>query len=214
MKKIFICCLVFVLAVFSASARTRFSLGIKSVFGFPLGTALAYRTPNTQTALTASAGGGVYARYNFPLNLPAKSWLGMQVDVVITARNGIGEKKEGTSKLFYMFDTLDIPLLLVYQLPIGKTNLRLAVGPNISFLCSKVNVSLETKNSDEHRLLETQSPFLLGIVGDFGFSISVNSISLLLNLRYLNDFSVLRAGNADILTRRNLILSLGIEMDI
>lgn len=211
MKKIILAlvllCVIFPLAFSSVS------LGVRANGGLNLGTKEASDLDDAfDKKVLPGFGAGLYARWD----LPIVPFLGIQSGLDFYAGNGMkfaGEK----SSLTYSYNTLDIPVLVTFRLPLGLVKTTLYAGPNFSFPVGKVKVSATGAGSKiEGDAFEFDSIMVFGMQAGIDTSLGLGPLDLVLGLRYINDFANTRikysdSRSDDFLTRRNLILSLGVE---
>lgn len=223
MKKIVVFAAMFVAIASLATAEVGLAVGAKGVIGFSTGTTFVNQIPSgAKQVPTVNGGGAIFVRYELPLALPLDSKLGVQLDVGFNANNGSSIESEipilGKYKQTISFNTLDIPLLITYRLPIGSLlDVRVGVGPNFGLVLGKVKA---TTQLDRTKLAtvddDVASKFLIGLMADVGVGINLGPGALLVDVRFLNDFTKFAVGDKDnkfdLLTRRNLSFSVGYEM--
>lgn len=222
MKKFVVVVAMFVAVVSLATAEVGLYVGAKGVVGLSAGTTLEQQLGSGEEIVPVVNGGGaVFIRYEFPFALPLDSRLGVQLDVGFNANNGTSAKidliileLEDTVS----FNTLDIPLLITYRLPVNDLlDVRVGVGPNFGIVLGKVKRDEYLNGTKQTtREYDVASKLLIGLLADVGVGFNLGPGALLVDVRYLNDFTKLATGNkansTDLLTRRNLSLSVGYEM--
>lgn len=215
MKKIILAlvllCVIFPLAFSSVS------LGVRANGGLNLGTKEASDLDDAfDKKVLPGFGAGLYARWD----LPIVPFLGIQSGLDFYAGNGIkfGEEIAGEKlSLTYSYNTLDIPVLVTFRLPLGLVKTTLYAGPNFSFPVGKVKVSATGLGSEtDGKAFDMDSTMVFGMQAGIDTSLGLGPLDLVLGLRYINDFANTRikytdSTSDDFLTRRNLILSLGVE---
>lgn len=212
MKKIVLAlvllCVIFPLAFSSVS------VGVRANGGLNLGTKAGSYLEDipVDKKVLPGFGAGLYARWD----LPIVPFLGIQSGLDFYAGNGIkfaGEK----SSLAFSYNTLDIPVLVTFRLPLGLVKTTLYAGPNFSFPVGKLNAKTESDDSGaEKDTSDMDSTMVFGMQAGIDTSLGLGPLDLVLGLRYINDFAntrvkILDGVSEDFLTRRNLILSLGVE---
>lgn len=216
MKKIILAlvllCVIFPLAFSSVS------VGVRANGGLNLGTKEATEMDDfLDKKVLPGFGAGLYARWD----LPIVPFLGIQSGLDFYAGNGIkfgGEIAGEKLSLTYSYNTLDIPVLVTFRLPLGLVKTTLYAGPNFSFPVGKVKVSATGLGSEtDGKAFDIDSIMVFGMQAGIDTSLGLGPLDLVLGLRYINDFANTRiktSGNVsdDFLTRRNLILSLGVEL--
>lgn len=223
MKKLVVFAAMITIVASLATAEIGLAVGAKGVVGLPLGTKLEVTIPNDyKQSLTVNGGGAVFARYELPFALPLDSKLGAQLDVGFNANNGGAlSTKNGISpkvKDSVSFNTLDIPLLITYRLPVNSMlDVRCGIGPNFGLVLGKVkNVTKSGSSAPVKIEDDVASKLLIGLMADVGVGFNLGPGTLLADVRFLNDFTKFAVGvknnKTDLLTRRNLSLSVGYEM--
>lgn len=215
MKKIILAlvllCVIFPLAFSSVS------VGVRANGGLNLGTKEAGKIDDfLDKKVLPGFGAGLYARWD----LPIVPFLGIQSGLDFYAGNGIkfgGEIAGEKLSLTYSYNTLDIPVLVTFRLPLGLVKTTLYAGPNFSFPVGKVKVSATGLGSEtDGEAFDIDSIMVFGMQAGIDTSLGLGPLDLVLGLRYINDFAntkvkTLDSVGEDFLTRRNLILSLGVE---
>lgn len=215
MKKIVLAlvllCVIFPLAFSSVS------VGVRANGGLNLGTKEAGKMDDfLDKKVLPGFGAGLYARWD----LPIVPFLGIQSGLDFYARNGIkagGEDAGESYSITYSYNTVDIPVLVTFRLPLGLVKTTLFAGPNFSFPVGKVKGSVIAAGSKlEGDAFEFDSIMVFGMQAGIDTSLGLGPLDLVLGLRYINDFANSRikysdSVSEDFLTRRNLILSLGVE---
>ena len=215
MKKIILAlvllCVIFPLAFSSVS------LGVRANGGLNLGTKEATDSGDSlDKKVLPGVGAGLYARWD----LPIVPFLGIQSGLDFYAGNGIkfgGEIAGEKLSLTYSYNTLDIPVLVTFRLPLGLVKTTLYAGPNFSFPVGKVKISATGLGSEtDGDTFDMDSTMVFGMQAGIDTSLGLGPLDLVLGLRYINDFAntkvkILDSVGEDFLTRRNLILSLGVE---
>lgn len=215
MKKIVLAlvllCVIFPLAFSSVS------VGVRANGGLNLGTKEATEMDDfLDKKVLPGFGAGLYARWD----LPIVPFLGIQSGLDFYARNGIkagGEDAGEEISFTYSYNTLDIPVLVTFRLPLGLVKTTLFAGPNFSFPVGKVKGSTTLSGLELEGNLEFDSIMVFGMQAGIDTSLGLGPLDLVLGLRYINDFANTRIKYSDsisddFLTRRNLILSLGVEL--
>lgn len=215
MKKIILAlvllCVIFPLAFSSVS------VGVRANGGLNLGTKEAGKMDDfLDKKVLPGFGAGLYARWD----LPIVPFLGIQSGLDFYSGNGMkfgGEDAGESYSLTYSYNTVDIPVLVTFRLPLGLVKTTLYAGPNFSFPVGKVKVSATGAGSKiESDASEFDSIMVFGMQAGIDTSLGLGPLDLVLGLRYINDFANTRIKYSDsisddFLTRRNLILSLGVE---
>lgn len=215
MKKIILAlvllCVIFPLAFSSVS------LGVRANGGLNLGTKEATDSEENldNKKVLPGFGAGLYARWD----LPIVPFLGIQSGLDFYAGNGIKYAVEVAginTSIVSSYNTVDIPVLVTFRLPLGLVKTTLFAGPNFSFPLGKLNVKGKTDNSLS---FDIDSIMVFGMQAGIDTSLGLGPLDLVLGLRYINDFDgikVIKDSKLEFgsLTRRNLILSLGVQFNM
>ncbi|MBR2361689.1 MAG: outer membrane beta-barrel protein [Spirochaetaceae bacterium] len=215
MKKIIAMAVVAAVAVSMVCAQI--TVGAKGTFGMNLGSKLDGELPDdAKNAFMVNGGGSIYGRYNLPF-LPA---LGVQLEFGLTANNGAGVKVEMLGVEMtetYSYLSLDFPLLVTYDIPVGSIMITPMVGVNFSVPVGSPKVTINVDGEKDSAKVDgvKVAGFIPGIVAGVEVGIPAGPGSVTAGLSYVNDFTPVKMkaeeGDAkvDLLTRRNFNISLG-----
>lgn len=217
MKKIIAMAVVAAVAVSMVCAQI--TVGAKGTFGMNLGSQLADKDDfgdDVKNAFMVNGGGSIYGRYNLPF-LPA---LGVQLEFGLTANNGAGVKVEyggvkSTTTTSYL--SLDFPLLVTYDIPVGSIMITPMVGMNFSVPVGSPKTTVTVDGEKESGKTDGMkvTGFIPGIVAGVEVGIPAGPGSVTAGLSYVNDFTPVKLKvdgvdeKFDLLTRRNFNISLG-----
>lgn len=237
MKKIVVVLTTALLFVSLASAQI--TIGAKGIFTLNAGTKEAEGFQNLKSdistvvelvgasfdsQLVVGGGGGLFVRYNMPF----LSSLGIQTGLDVLANNGykveaaktISEKTYSAS-ISATYTSLELPILVTYDIGLGPVTLTLLLGPNISFPINKMKIttssSIITDRSGTNEW-NIANKAIFGITGGAAVALRLGPGSLVTDIRYINDFTPVKAGEKDsenpmdLFTRRALALSLGYQI--
>ena len=237
MKKIVLVLTTALLFVSLASAQI--TIGAKGIFTLNAGTKEAEDFQNLKndistvvelvrasfdSQLVVGGGGGLFVRYNMPF----LSSLGIQTGLDVLANNGykveaaktISEKTYSAS-ISATYTSLELPILVTYDIGLGPVTLTLLLGPNISFPINKMKIatssSIITDRSGTNEW-NIANKAIFGITGGAAVALRLGPGSLVTDIRYINDFTPVKAGEKDsenpmdLFTRRALALSLGYQI--
>lgn len=237
MKKIVLVLTTALLFVSLASAQI--TIGAKGIFTLNAGTKEAEDFQNLKndistvvehvgasfdSQLVVGGGGGLFVRYNMPF----LSSLGIQTGLDVLANNGykveaaktISEKTYSAS-ISATYTSLELPILITYDIGLGPVTLTLLLGPNISFPINKMKIttssSIITDRSGTNEW-NIANKAMFGITGGAAVALRLGPGSLVTDIRYINDFTPVKAGEKDsenpmdLFTRRALALSLGYQI--
>lgn len=237
MKKIVLVLTTALLFVSLASAQI--TIGAKGIFTLNAGTKgtedFEKSLPNidlgalaslsTKPEMVIGGGGGLFVRYNMPF----LSSLGIQTGLDVLANNGYKVNgtlttlgTESTLTATATYTSLELPILVTYDIGLGPVTLTLLLGPNISFPISKLKTSSTgsgligvESGVSESSIADTA---IFGITGGAAVALRLGPGSLVTDIRYINDFTPVKAGEKDsenpmdLFTRRALALSLGYQI--
>lgn len=234
MKKIVLVLTTALLFVSLASAQI--TIGAKGIFTLNAGTKgtedFEKSLPNinlgalaslsTKPEMVIGGGGGLFVRYNMPF----LSSLGIQTGLDVLANNGY--KVNGTLTAFLgtentltataTYTSLELPILVTYDIGLGPVTLTLLLGPNISFPINKMKVTTALNSSSATDEWNIANKAIFGITGGAAVALRLGPGSLVTDIRYTNDFTPVKAGEKDsenpmeLFTRRALALSLGYQI--
>lgn len=237
MKKIVLVLTTALLFVSLASAQI--TIGAKGIFTLNAGTKEAEDFQNLKndistvvelvgasfdSQLVVGGGGGLFVRYNMPF----LSSLGIQTGLDVLANNGYKveaaktmSEKTYSASISATYTSLELPILVTYDIGLGPVTLTLLLGPNISFPINKMKIttssSIITDRSGTNEW-NIANKAIFGITGGAAVALRLGPGSLVTDIRYINDFTPVKAGEKDsenpmdLFTRRALALSLGYQI--
>ncbi len=239
MKKIVAMAVVAAVAVSMVCAQIGVTAGVKGTFGMNLGSTLTDDGKEGVTMgydidltnkVVVGGGGAIYGRYNMPFHAP----LGVQLELGIFANNGVavdvddsfddgGVKVNVTGSASCSYLSMDIPLLITYDIPVGPVVITPFVGPNFSIPLGKLKSKLEytakmegfgEEKTDESTEYDIDPRFIPGIVAGVEVGLPLGPGSLVADLRYVNDFTnvtIVPEGfdAVEMFTRRSFDISVG-----
>ena len=236
MKKIIAMAVVAAVAVSMVCAQI--TVGAKGTFGMNLGSTLTDDgkegvTMGFDTDLTnkvvVGGGGAIYGRYNMPFHAP----LGVQLELGIFANNGVavdvddsfddgGVKVNVTGSASLSYLSMDIPLIVTYDISAGPVVITPMVGVNFSIPLGKLKYKMEytakiegygEEKEEFTEELDIDPRFIPGIVAGVEVGLPLGPGSLVADLRYVNDFTnvtIASEGESmELFTRRNFNISVG-----
>lgn len=222
----------------TAAATAQASIGVKGIGALGLGTTL----PKEQTEYldnmveTAKAlgidaswnlspvftgGFGLYGRYNIPA-LPA---LGFQAEFDMLFNNGESTviksvADSSTYKSEFTYNTIEIPVLVTYDIKAGPVTIGLNAGPDFVIPYGKIHAK-ETRDgpgySDSSKIDEDiASKFIVGAIGGADVNFNAGPVTLGFGLQYEADFMPMKSINGndelEMITRRGLRASISCAM--
>lgn len=222
--------------LFVSLASAQITIGAKGIFTLNAGTKEAEDFQNLKndistvvehvgasfdSQLVVGGGGGLFVRYNMPF----LSSLGIQTGLDVLANNGykveaaktISEKTYSAS-ISATYTSLELPILITYDIGLGPVTLTLLLGPNISFPINKMKVTTALNSSSATDEWNIANKAIFGITGGAAVALRLGPGSLVTDIRYTNDFTPVKAGEKDsenpidLFTRRALALSLGYQI--
>ncbi len=224
--------------LFVSLASAQITIGAKGIFTLNAGTKgtedFEKSLPNidlgalaslsTKPEMVIGGGGGLFVRYNMPF----LSSLGIQTGLDVLANNGykvngtftLGSV-ENSSTVTATYTSLELPILVTYDIGLGPVTLTLLLGPNISFPINKMKIttssSIITDRSGTNEW-NIANKAIFGITGGAAVALRLGPGSLVTDIRYINDFTPVKGGEKDsenpidLFTRRALALSLGYQI--
>lgn len=225
--------------LFVSLASAQITIGAKGIFTLNAGTKgtedFEKSLPNidlgalaslsTKPEMVIGGGGGLFVRYNMPF----LSSLGIQTGLDVLANNGYKVNgtlttflgKESTLTATATYTSLELPILVTYDIGLGPVTLTLLLGPNISFPINEMKIttssSIITDRSGTNEW-NIANKAIFGITGGAAVALRLGPGSLVTDIRYINDFTPVKAGEKDsenpidLFTRRALALSLGYQI--
>ena len=212
MKKVIALVATAVVAVSMVCAQV--TVGAKGTFGMNLGSTLTDEGKtlftmgydiDTKNEVMVGGGGAIYGRYNMPFHTP----LGVQLELGIFANNGVkvsadssieedGMKigVEATGSASYL--SMDIPLIVTYDISAGPVVITPLVGVNFSIPLGKMKSKMEYTAKMDGQVVDEDdftedfdiaSKFIPGIVAGVEVGLPLGPGSLVADLRYVNDFT-------------------------
>lgn len=144
------------------------------------------------TKLMMGFGANVYAN----IGLPFLKGLGVQPEVGFHYHN-VGFEPEHGSDWEFNYMTLDIPVMVTYKLDITDMFfIQPELGPRFSFTLGKFKTDKDEKiGPSDFRIkafdseFDLSSPFNIGIEAGVTFGINVGPGSIVINARYVRDFT-------------------------
>lgn len=222
----------------TVAATAQVAVGVKGIGAIGLGTTLpgdivkdlneaveAESIESWNLSPVFTGGFGVYGRYY----IPAIPSLGVQAEVDMLFNNGgsLVEKFEDfdvTATLKY--NTIEIPVLVVYDIKAGPVTIGLNAGPNFVIPLGKLKTTA-TMTEDgvsatiTDKEVDITSKFIMGAIAGADVKFDMGPVTLGLGLQYALDFTPLKTskedsllGSEDVFTRRGLRVSLGCEMKL
>lgn len=201
-------------AVTVSMVCAQITVGAKGTFGMNLGSTLTDdgktlftmgHDIDTKNEVMVGGGGAIYGRYNMPFHTP----LGVQLELGIFANNGVkvsadssieedGMKigVEATGSASYL--SMDIPLIVTYDISAGPVVITPLVGVNFSIPLGKMKSKMEytakmdgqvVDEDDFTEDVDIASKFIPGIVAGVEVGLPLGPGSLVADLRYVNDFT-------------------------
>lgn len=213
--------------VLTVAATAQVAVGVKGIGGMSLGTSLPEEmeeqiaaAPEMLKKSSVFAGGfGIYGRYY----IPALPELGIQAEVDMLFNNGVSlDMDMGIMKMSmtYTYNTIELPVLVVYDIKAGPVTIGLNAGPNFVIPFGKLTASNEAAGEVEKTDVDITSKFIVGAIGGADVKFDMGPVTLGVGLQYEADFMPIMADldpsgePAEGLTRRGLRVSVGCEMKL
>ncbi len=152
--------------------------------------------------------------------MPFHAPLGVQLEFGVIANNGAGVEVDmggETMKMTMSYLSLDIPLIVTYDISAGPVVITPMVGVNFSIPVGKPTAKVEQGGNSAEVATDDVSivGFIPGIVAGIEVGIPAGPGSVTAGLSYVNDFIPVKASyegldeKQDLLTRRNFNISVG-----
>ena len=237
MKKVIALVATAVVAVSMVCAQV--TVGAKGTFGMNLGSTLTDEGKAVATMgypidasnkVVVGGGGSIYGRYNMPFHAP----LGVQLELGIFANNGVALEADDpieddyvgkinvTANASSTYLSIDIPLIVTYDISAGPVVITPMVGMNFSIPLGKLKYKTEytakiegygEEKEEFTEELDIDPRFIPGIVAGVEVGLPLGPGSLVADLRYVNDFTnvtIASEGESmELFTRRNFNISVG-----
>lgn len=237
MKKIILAAVLFAVTATMATALD-ITVGAKGTLAINAGTKFEGWTevgvkslkliPGVSVKEKTNVGGGgeIFARVNF-LELPVGK-LGAQAGLGIIANNGrTVEASAGSQKgkIKYSYTSLDIPLMVTYEIPVWLLKIIPMAGLNFSIPLGKGKAKTYDDlkgyfNGEGSVEFDIKSRFIPGLVFGAGATFDLGPGAILFDARYLIDFGKFKvdaskiggASEDEALSRKSLDFSLGYQI--
>lgn len=213
MKKLLAVVAAGVVLVSALSAQI--TVGGKGTLALNVGTSVEkamFGGMDVDTGLLVGGGGSLFVRYNLP-SLPA---LGFQADVGIMANNGFSAEGSETGYSFSAkgtYTSLELPVLVTYDLAAGPVTITLLAGPNLSFPLGKAKVE-QSVPSDATEKWDIDSKVLFGLTAGAAVAYPLGPGAIVGDLRYTTDFNKVKVEGQEAMTRRALTFSAGYQIKL
>lgn len=213
MKKLLAVVAAGVVLVSALSAQI--TVGGKGTLALNVGTSVEkamFGGMDVDTGLLVGGGGSLFVRYNLP-SLPA---LGFQADVGIMANNGFSAEGSETGYSLSAkgtYTSLELPVLVTYDLAAGPVTITLLAGPNLSFPLGKAKVE-QSVPSDATEKWDIDSKVLFGLTAGAAVAYPLGPGAIVGDLRYTTDFNKVKVEGQEAMTRRALTFSAGYQIKL
>lgn len=210
MKKLLAVVAAGVVLVSALSAQI--TVGGKGTLALNVGTSVEkamFVGMDVDTGLLVGGGGSLFVRYNLP-SLPA---LGFQADVGIMANNGFSAEGSETGYSFSTkgtYTSLELPVLVTYDLAAGPVTITLLAGPNLSFPLGKAKFDMAGMDID----FDIDSKVLFGLTAGAAVAYPLGPGAIVGDLRYTTDFNKVKVEGQEAMTRRALTFSAGYQIKL
>lgn len=210
--------------LFVSLASAQITIGAKGIFTLNTGTKLASENSEHKSDILVGGGGGLFVR----CNMPFLSSLGIQAGLDVLANNGYKVSRttsiasiKQTVTTTATYTSLELPILVTYDIGLGPVTLTVLLGPNISFPINKMKITTSSSiitDSSGTNEWNIANKAIFGITGGAAVALRLGPGSLVTDIRYINDFTPVKAGEKDsenpmyLFTRRALALSLGYQI--
>ena len=188
--------------------------GIRGIFTMNLGT-----KEQDMAEYKTLLGGGAALYVNFGIGQMGSGMFGVQPEVCLYLHNGIEAKDKAAFNTKYKVtaNSIDIPVLFTYTMPISSIKLGFGVGPYISIpygIEGEIEGIKILYGIDKLKFNRDGTP--LGLAFDVNCGFNMGPGALVIDIRYLWDIGK-TAGKAlgesgSVFKRRSLAIGLGYEM--
>lgn len=151
--------------------------------------------------------------------------IGIQPEIACNVNNTKGTIvtiDTGTEKYKYTmeakYNSIDVPVLLTYDIMSAPLTLTVFAGPNFSFPFGKLKFSTtdeDDPSNDETVDSDINTNLIFGAVGGLAAGVKLGILSIFADIRYLADFGTVKSTANDVtaeyFTRRNLQASVGVK---
>lgn len=213
MKKIVICAALFAAATSLLSALD-FAVGARAAFGLGVGTDVKMDDTDLNLGKTMDVDGLVFGKLWFTENIILQAELGTTAHKVGMTTKGDELSTSGSDSRdasgYLTFDTLDVPLLVGYDIPLGDSfSLTPFFGPQVSFVLGKAE-----SGGDFSGTFKPKSPVLFDVVFGASAAYNLGPGAIVGDVRYnlgLIPLTVKDSGD-DLFTPRALLFGLGYQL--
>ncbi|GHT75743.1 hypothetical protein FACS1894124_7490 [Spirochaetia bacterium] len=195
----------------SSIGNTHFAVGARVGTGVEINTAhsdmIGDEDPLPKEESTAAFNAVLFLAVRF------NDRFGIQPEINIMANNGIKATYLDGSEVSAAYTSLDIPIILYYNIILEPILVRISVGPYIAIPVGKINV--EVGGLSGAAGIEN-SGVMWGIVGGFGVGFKVGPGNITGDFRYINDFNenpiLYKGQEMKGFLRRSINLTVGYEL--
>ena len=188
MKKVLV--LVAAAALFGSAAFAEkvVEVGVKGGLLLNAGTKMYEDDEVSDEGMKMSVGGDIGIFGHFGLAEIGKGALSLQPEVFFSIANGIKYEEESTTVIFKC-NTLDIAVLLGYDIPVGKARITPFLGPKLGIPLGKIKVDTDDDGFDMDMKAKGVG---FGLDFGVGFAIPLGHFVLGADVRYGIDFTKMK----------------------
>lgn len=219
--------MIFAICIAGSAFAFEASLGVRGNVNFQVGTTVNKKNVVATQDAQPGLGGGFGVYTNLGIVNFGKVLFGVRPEFDMNFKNGFYYKKEGsvvTTRTEFTTDTIDIPVLLTFGIPLNETvKFDFGAGPYISFPFNgwkSVGSTMSALGSWASNANGKTSPVNWGLAFDSGLGFKLGPGYLMLDVRYMLDLNETKARavvagetiEKGLFTRRSLNVGLGYEL--
>jgi hypothetical protein len=193
--------------------NTHFAVGVRAGAGFEINAAHADmvgdESPLPKEESTVAFNAALFFAYRF------NDRFGIQPELNVMANNGIKATYANGTEVNAAYTSLDIPIILQYNIILHPILVRIFAGPYIAIPVGKINV--EVGGASGAAGVENTG-VMWGVTGGFGVGYKLGPGNIIGDLRYINDFTEnkIRYDGQEMkgFLRRSINLTVGYELSL
>jgi hypothetical protein len=191
--------------------NTHFAVGARAGAGFEINTAhndmVGDDEPRPKEESTIAFNAALFFAYRF------NDRFGIQPEINVMTNNGIKATYPDGSEVVAAYTSLDIPIILQYNIILQPVLVRIFAGPYIAIPVGKINV--EVGGASGAAGVENTG-VMWGVTGGFGVGFKLGPGNIIGDLRYINDFTenkiIFNGQERKGFLRRAINLTIGYEL--
>jgi hypothetical protein len=164
--------------------NTHFAVGARLGAGFEINTGhtdmVGDDDPRPKEKSTVAFNAALFFAYRF------NDRFGIQPELNVMVNNGIKATYTDGMEVTAAYTSLDIPILLYYNIIVNPVVVRIFAGPYLAIPVGKINIEVDGYSGGAG--IENKG-VMFGILGGFGVGFKVGPGNIIGDFRYINDFS-------------------------